>query len=392
MKKYFIVISSFLIMSALGGLYAWSIFVPPLKEQIGVSTGFTQLIFGIIIGILPVAMVFGGKLLNKNGPLFTGIISGILFGSGYIIAGKSGAQPLYLIIGIGLISGVGTGFGYITALSTPVKWFPERRGLITGIATSGFGAGAIFLSFIAKELLERNIPIANIFTTIGITYGLVIILSSLLLKNPKKELPAPPSSLHLDFLKDRSFWALFVGMFSGTFAGLIIIGNLRPIAIYFKVNQTAAILAISSLSIGNTIGRILWGHIADRIGIEKSIRLSLVLLAVLIPLYTIAKTSITFITLSMLVGLAFGANFVIYATAASMFYGIDKISEVYPFISFSYGIGGLTGPSAGGYIFDFTKNYIYSLVIASIIALVGCALSLYLIKRLSSRRLTTSTN
>ncbi len=391
MRKYLIVVSSFLIMATLGGLYAWSIFVPPLKEQIGVSTGFTQIIFGLIIGILPVAMVFGGRLLESKGPMYSGIISGILFGAGYIMAGKSGARPLFLITGIGLMSGIGTGFGYIAALSSPVKWFPQKRGLITGIATSGFGAGAIFLSFIVRELLKTGMPVSRIFMIIGITYGLIIITASLFLNDPKDTVKSTKSAeWNLDFLKDTKFWALFWGMFSGAFAGLVIIGNLKPLALYFGIDSTSAILAISSLSMGNTAGRILWGYIADRIGIQKSIRLSLIIIAILIPIYAFVKSGLLFVILSLFIGLAFGANFVLYATGASIFFGIERIGEIYPFVSFAYGIAGLTGPPAGGYAYDITGSYIYSLIISSLVAFVGSIAAIHLIKQHLTHRLPES--
>ena len=376
MKKYWSVVGSFLMMTALGGLYAWSIFVEPLKKEAGVTTGFTQLIFGIIIGILPVAMVFGGRIVVEYGPILAGVLSAILFGSGYIISGVLRASSLSLLIGIGLLSGIGTGFGYIAALSTPVKWFPGKRGLITGISTSGFGAGAIFLSLLVKMLASEGLSVHRIFLYIGIIYGILLLVSSFSLFEPdnfkrNRKNTEHKQKWHFDFMRRKEFWALFLGMFTGSFSGLVIIGNLKPIAKYLGVNEWAAVVAISVLSIGNTAGRIIWGHISDVIGMLKSIRLSLLLLGIIIVSLLLLPLNTVFVVLSLFIGLAFGANFVLYAASASIIFGTKRLSEVYPFISFAYGLGGLLGPPIGGFSYDITSSYSFAIFMSAITAIAG---------------------
>ena len=374
MKKYSTVIASFMIMAALGGLYAWSIFVEPLKKGTGVSTGFTQIIFGIIIGILPLAMVFGGRIVLKYGPMLTGFLSALLFGGGYAISGIFKANPLSLLLGIGVMSGVGTGFGYIAALSTPVKWFPQRRGLITGIATSGFGAGAIFLSFFVKHMLKSGFPVHKIFLVIGISYGTFLLVMSFLLLEPenfrgkKKDLRKKWS---FDFLKNMGFWALFIGMFAGSFSGLIVVGNLKPLAVNLSIGEEASLLAISVLSIGNTLGRILWGHIGDLIGMIRSIKISLIFLGIVIGSFFVVAGDMLFVFLSFVIGLMFGANFVLYAASTSIIFGTERLSEIYPFVSFAYGLGGLLGPPIGGVAYDLTSSYAPAIVISSSVAIIG---------------------
>ena len=374
MKRYSSVVASFIIMAALGGLYAWSIFVQPLKEEAGVTTGFTQLIFGVIIGILPLAMVLGGRIVINYGPKVAGILSAVLFGAGYIVSFVFRTNPAWLLIGIGLMSGIGTGFGYIAALSTPVKWFPERRGLITGISTSGFGAGAIFLSLFVRTLLLKGLSVYRIFLYIGLLYGTIVFLSSLLLFEPesfKDNVRGSVQKWHFDFIKRRDFWALFLGMFSGSFAGLVVIGNLKPIAAYLDIGDKAALAAISVLSLGNTAGRVLWGYIADIIGVVKSIRLSLFLLGLSVIFLFWAPSGGVFIILSLITGLAFGANFVLYAASTSIIFGTDRLSEIYPFVSFAYGLGGILGPPIGGFSYDFTDSYSAAILISAIVAILG---------------------
>lgn len=233
MKKMIILISSILIMICLGGVYAWSIFVQPLKTEHGLTTAQTQLIFGFTIAAFTIAMIFSGRMEKKRGPRLTASIGAILFSLGYLLASFSGGRIILLLVGISILSGAGIGFGYICALATPIKWFPHYKGLITGLSVAGFGGGAIILSSLVKTFLESGIPVLGIFRIVGIGYGIVIFLSALLFSVPGEEKgKAAETSLDIRvLLRDIKLWALFSGLFAGTFAGLLIIGNLKPIGL-----------------------------------------------------------------------------------------------------------------------------------------------------------------
>lgn len=169
MKKYLVTLASFLIMLCIGGVYAWSIFVPPLKLEHGLMTAQTQLIFGFTIASFAIVMIPAGRIEKKRGPRITAIIRAILFMAGYLIASFSCGHVSLLLIGVGIFSGAGIAFGYVTSLATPIKWFPEYKGLITGISVAGFGGGAIILSRLVKAMLADGIPVLQIFRIIGIS-------------------------------------------------------------------------------------------------------------------------------------------------------------------------------------------------------------------------------
>ena len=374
MKKYLVTLASFLIMLCIGGVYAWSIFVPPLKLKHGLMTAQTQLIFGFTIASFAIVMIPAGRIEKKRGPRITAIIGAILFMAGYLIASFSYGHVSLLLIGVGIFSGAGIAFGYVTSLATPIKWFPEYKGLITGISVAGFGGGAIILSRLVEAMLADGMPVLQIFRIIGISYGIVVFLSALLFAVPESTRSAEVKKTQTigELITDSKVWALFLAMFAGTFAGLLVIGNLKPIGLNFGVSEVYATTAISFLAIGNMVGRVLWGYVSDKLGGRRSVLLALVLLT----LFTIlilpgSQSNITFLFIPFLVGLGFGANFVLFATEVSQLYGVDKLGTIYPYVFLSYGFAGIIGPSAGGWLFDVTHSYTIPIILSAIICAAG---------------------
>ena len=179
-----VVTASILIMLCAGAVYAWSIFVAPLKTEFGFSTVQTQLVYGLIIGIFTLAMLFVNKILRKYGPRVSAAIGAVLFFAGYMVASFSQGNLWMIILGMSLLSGIGMAFGYVTVLNNLVKWFPRHKGLATGLAVSGFGGGAILLSQIARPLLANGWDVMDIFRVVGIIYGVLFLAGSLVLSVP----------------------------------------------------------------------------------------------------------------------------------------------------------------------------------------------------------------
>jgi len=373
--RYFAVVSaSILIMLCAGSVYAWSIFVAPLKTDFGFTTTQTQIVYGLIIGIFTVGMLFVNKILRKYGPRISSIIGAVLFFSGYMVASLSNGNLTMLILGMSLLSGVGMAFGYVTVLNNLVKWFPRHKGLATGLAVSGFGGGAILLSQIARPLLASGWQVLDIFRVVGIIYGILFLLGSLVLSVPAGY-QAKPEEARVDvrrMLKDKRFWVLFYVFFAGTFAGLLFNGNLKPIGQSYGVSADAAVIAISLFSIGNAAGRILWGVIHDLIGGKKSVAISLSLLAVCMVLLLVgSRNDISFMIITFLLGLNFGANFVTYAADVADYWGVARLDIIYPAISIAYGIAGIIGPIVGGFIKDATGTYYSAIIIGAFVCLSG---------------------
>lgn len=381
MRRYFVLFASLVIQSCLGGIYAWSSFVPALSRDYGLSVTSLQIVFGFTIAFFTITMIFAGRFSAKHGYNITAVISGILLGAGYVLASLSKGSLIPILLGIGIIGGAGIGMGYVCPLAICMQWFPKHKGLITGVAVAGFGGGAILLSSIAGYFLHRGADALIVFRWVGIFYTAIIIPSAMLLAVPNK---LKSNTAEIDYKKifgSGIFWILFLGLFSGTFSGLLVIGNLKPIGISFSVSVHSANLAISMFAIGNAAGRIAWGWIIDRIKMA-AIPASLIVLSLSIALLLLSHgNDLLFIMIMALIGFGFGACFVVYVAQTAATFGDDAVGSIYPLIFAAYGVSGLIGPGIGGVIYDLKNSYVLSILIASLICIIGAITTFCYCKR-----------
>jgi OFA family oxalate/formate antiporter-like MFS transporter len=366
-NRWLVLVAGCLIQTVLGGIYAWSTFVPYLLKDYGIGIGQCGFIFGLTILMFTSAMIFAGRVLVKKGPRFTALIAAGLFMFGYLLASFSkGSVPL-LFLSLGIIMGSGIGFGYVCPLSVGMKWFPDKKGLVTGVAVAGFGAGAVLLSSIAEHFLQSGLDVLMFFRWFGICSGVILLSAAMLLSEP------PSATCNTSIKHDMSavftwpFYLNLIGIFSGTFAGLLIIGNLTPIILEAGLTEKQAALSVSIFAIGNGAGRIIWGRLFDNWG-YKCIPLSLGSFAFATALLLLSPPAWFIMFTVSLIGFCFGANFVIYASAISRFFGTVSFPCLYPICFMAYGIAGVIGPGLGGYLADSTGRYNTSIYIC--IALV----------------------
>src|SRR3954463_1269013 len=241
-NRWIIAAAGVAIQVALGAVYAWSVFRTPLATRFGWSISEVTLTFTISIFVLGVAAFFGGIWLNKSGPRVVAVAGGFLYGSGVILASLSYHGLWWLYLTYGVIGGTGLGFGYIVPVAVLVKWFPDRRGLITGIAVGGFGAGALITAPVATRLIQ-SVGVVNTFAYLGIAYLIVTVIASLFMQNPpegwRPEGWTPTASQtsqrsRSDYtlgqaLKTWQWYALWLLLFLNTFAGISIISQEAPI-------------------------------------------------------------------------------------------------------------------------------------------------------------------
>lgn len=372
MKRYVILAACILIQTCLGSLYAWSAFVPSLMDDYGISGGKAGMIFGFAIAVFTLVMLYAGRLQDRRGPRFVAIIGALVFGAGYIVASFSGGSYAILLIGAGLLVGVGTGFGYVCPLATAVKWFPKRKGLMTGVAVAGFGGGGVLLSQLVEWLLRDGMDVMNIFRLVGIVYGGAILLAALILTVPEHATRhAHHAAFRIRELFARGeFYSLLIGMFAGTFGGLLVIGNLKPMGLDFDLSPERAATAVGIFALGNALGRVTWGVIYDRIGrVAIPVSLMTLMLGILAPL--VIAGDISFLVISGWMGFGFGSCFVLYAVHVTTLYGHERMGSVYPVVFLMYGISGIIGPATGGMIFDKTGGYGPAVITAGAVLLAG---------------------
>lgn len=371
MKRFLTVIASFFIMLCLGGVYAWSVVASELRKY-NFTASQTQIIFGLLISVFTITMIFAGKIERKTNTKIVAYLSAIFFFLGYLISSFSGENFYLILLGIGIFAGIGTGFGYSASLTAPVKWFPEKKGLVTGVAAAGFGLAATFLSILIETLLKAGKNIFEIFLIIAISYGLIILIFANFLDTPEQKEKKHEEIKILEFLKTSQFYKLFFGILMGTFAGLLVIGSLKPIGIEKNITSNILVVGVSVFAIANFLGRIIWGFISDYLGSSLTIFLSLTLQAASIFLLGyLPLKDVSYVIFSALIGFGFGSNFVLFARETSHIYGVNNLGIVYPYVFLGYGIAGIFGPLTGGVLYDIFKNYNGAIYIASFFSFIG---------------------
>ncbi len=385
MRKFMTVFAAFIIMLCLGSVYAWSLIASELMSVYNFTAAQSQIIFGTIIAIFPTTMIFVSQLARKIRIKYLGYISGFLFFSGYILAGNANGNFILTYLGLGIIAGIATGFGYWISLTIPVQWFPEKKGLITGIAAAGFGLGAVFMSAISEVMLSNGKDVLELIQIIGISYGLIVILFSNMMIPKNKVSDTPTTNIKIkEVISTEIFRKLFTGIFLGTFAGLLIIGSLKIIGEQSSINNHVLILGVSLFAASNFLGRLFWGFLSDYIGANISIFFALLIQSIaIISLDIFELTDISYMILSFLIGFGFGGNFVLFAKETAQIFGVQKLGIIYPYVLLGYAIAGIAGPSVGGILFDLSDSFFYAIVIASVMSFLGSMLFLnqYIISR-----------
>src|SRR5437588_5311919 len=257
-NRWVIAIAGVFLQIALGAVYAWSVFRVPLAKQFGWSISEITLTFTICIFVLGFAAFFGGLWLNRKGPRIVALTGGALYGVGVFLASFSQSLS-WLYLTYGVIGGIGLGFSYIVPVAVLVKWFPDRRGLITGIAVGGFGAGALITAPVATRLIQ-SVGVLSTFAYLGIAYLVVPMVSGFFMQNPPDGFVPEgwtPSAKETsqraghDFvlseaLKAWQWWALWFILFLNTCAGIAVISQEAPI---FQ-----ELTGVSALAAGGMVG------------------------------------------------------------------------------------------------------------------------------------------
>src|SRR5947208_10031432 len=182
-NRWVIAIAGICLQIVLGAVYAWSVFRIPLSKQFGWSISQVTLTFTISIFVLGFAAFFGGLWMNRKGPRVVALTAATLYGLGVFLTSFSANKLWWLYLSYGFIGGLGLGLGYIVAVAVLVKWFPDRRGLITGIAVGGFGAGALITAPMATRLIQ-SVGVLSTFAYLGIAYLIVTVVTGLFMRNP----------------------------------------------------------------------------------------------------------------------------------------------------------------------------------------------------------------
>ena len=389
MQRYKTLISAFFIMLCLGGVYAWSSFAFELQNHYKFTTFQSQLIFGMMIAVFPVTMLFVRRLKKISSKKLIQF-SALLFAFSYIVSGLSKGNFYIIFFSLGILLGIATGIGYLLALTIPMKWFPHTTGLVSGVIAAGFGLASVILPYIIKVCLDMNLSVLNIFVLIGLVYGCIIFVCASYFYEPKQEAKNTEIKIS-EFILNKDFQRLFIGIFLGTFAGLLIIGNLKTIGAERIDNLYVLITGISIFSFSNFLGRITWGYFCDYKNNDIVTSTALVLQSISIFFLLKLQGNIyLYLILSGMIGFCFGANFVIFAKQTSQLFGINQIAYIYPCVFLGYALAGILGPTTGAVLNDLFKNFNLSIILAALMSLTGAMIFILKVKKDFSSRVFSS--
>ena len=382
-NRWVIAIAGVFMQVALGAVYAWSVFRTPLVKQFGWTISEVTLTFTISIFVLGIAAFFGGLWLNRKGPRVVAITGGVLYGLGVFLASFSANKLWWLYLSYGLIGGIGLGFGYIVPVAVLVKWFPDRRGLITGIAVGGFGAGALITAPVATRLIQ-SVGVLNTFAYLGIAYLIVTVIAGLFMQNPPAGWrpagwtpTASQSSQQAlrdftlgDALRTWQWYALWLLLFLNTFAGISIISQEAPI--FQELVGVSAVVAASMVglaSIGNAFGRVFWAWVSDLLT-RRVTFVVMFLVQVLLFWFLPHAASVSLMTfLTFVVLMCYGGGFGTMPAFAADYFGSKNVGPIYGLMLTAWGVASAVGPLLIAYMRETTGSYRGALhVIAGVMA------------------------
>lgn len=372
--RYRVLLGGILCQFCAGLLYSWSLYVNPLVAANGWEKSGVTLTFSIATLLIPIVMIFAGRLLPKRGPTQTALIGAALLTGGLVVSGLATSLPM-LYLGYGLLGGAGVGFIYGVPIATCVKWFPDKKGMISGLAVAGFGLGSVVFAPVCTALIQSVGPQRAFLVQAGITAVGMLIGAPLMKAAPDGYQPAgwtPPTGSELatvrsftsgEMLRTAPYWFLLVMYLFANVSGLFIIGNASPISQTIAgLTALEAGLIVSVLSIANTVGRFLGGAAADRLGARRVVTIIYIANAVLF-LCLFLKLMTSFVLIAVAVGglaVCFGAMMGVYPSLVMDYFGPKHYSTNYAFVFLAYGIGGLvanfvaaTSLGLGGYDMAF---------------------------------------
>ncbi len=415
-NRWLVVTGAILIQLALGAIYAWSVFTARLTDQAGVyafSASETAWVFSAGLATFAIVMVLAGRILPKIGPRRLAIAGGVLLGAGYILGGVFGREFWIQLVSIGFIGGAGIGLAYVVPIAVCVKWFPDKKGLITGLAVAGFGFGATIWVKLAGSwfggLLNTTavlgLPgVQSVFLIYGVTFLALILLGSIVMVNPPEGyVPAgwtPPDEGNghdgglefraRDMLRTPQFYMLWTCFMFAGIAGLMVIYCIKLFgidALQHRGIANAGVItgtAMAWYAIFNGLGRIAWGSISDRIGRKRTlVFMSALQGATMLMTYHVFITfgsATGFIVVAALIGFNYGGSFALFPAITADYFGNKSVGSNYGWVFTAYGVAGLAGPLLAGYFKDSAQGtadptvWMTPFIVAGVVCLAGAVL------------------
>ena len=411
MNRWLVVVGAVLVQFCLGAIYAWSVFTPALRNA-GWTAAEAMGPFYTGLAFFAVVMVMAGRLMPKIGPRNLTILGGIVLGLGYGLAGllnTTGFWPVVLLIGV--VGGSGIGLAYVVPIAVGTRWFPDKKGLIMGLAVAGFGFGGLLWVKLAGTWggLLTSYGLSTTFLIYGIVFAVVVIIGGLFMVFPpegwKPEGWDPPAVAagapalgqinytSNEMLKTPQFYMIFLTFVCGAGAGLMSIGLMKLFPMEALMANGISEMEASAIagtamavffSLANGIGRIAWGALSDKMGRKRAIFIMMATQGVFVLLFPIMAGTTGLLYLgAAVIGFNFGGNFALFPSITADTFGNKYVGQNYPWVFLAYGVGGIGGPLMGGMLGDL-GNFPLAFTICGIAVLVA-AVIIVMVKPLTKK-------
>ena len=394
--RWLLVAAGLLLQFSIGAVYAWSVFGGALEsaEPWQLSKVQAALPFEVTIGMIFIGSYVGGRIQDARGPRIVALAGGVLYAVGILLASFTNGKDDYwlLILGYGVISGFGLGVAYIVPIAMLQKWFPDRKGLITGLAVGGFGFGAVLTSPVAQWLIDQDPDDpTSAFLPLGIAYLVMSLAGASVFRNPPQGYAVPGhepvtaagggSGAGKDYtqgeaLRTKQWYLLTAILTLSVAAGISLISQAKTSATDisgYSVGGAAALVGV--LAIFNGGGRIVWAAVSDYIGRMRTFALILVLQGICLIALPHASNAALFAVLAAVVYLCYGGTFGTMPATAGDFFGVRNAGAIYGLMLIGWSLGGVIGPLVAAALIGEDKAYTVAYTTIGVIALLAVVLT-----------------
>lgn len=390
-KRWSVVLAGICANLCSGSAYAFSVYKGPLKELLGCPETQLALAFSLSIAFLPVGMLLSGKIADQRSPRMIVALGGLVFGGGMVLASFSRSLGwLYATYGVMMSTGNGAAYGAVIAAA--VKWFPDRRGLASGMVVGALGVGTVVIAPLAQRIIDSpGLGIVGAFRILGTAFVVLTLAASRFVINPPagyspskfvtQDSEEDAESTNLTWgqmIRRPRFWLLHALYVAGAFSGLMVVSQASPIAQEITgLTAAQASLIVSVLGLANASGRLFWGGISDRIGRFEALALMFaVTAAVMFSLNALAAEPPTLVAAIALIALCYGGYLGIFPSLCADSFGSRNLAVNYGVLFSAFSLAGVLGPFVVARLKDAGGGYGQAFVVAGSVAALGLSLSL----------------
>ncbi|MDP3387163.1 MAG: OFA family MFS transporter [Eubacteriales bacterium] len=392
-NRYVVLIGALLAQVTIAGLYAWSIFGTALQQQKGFSNHEILMPYAIAQFVFALSTLISGRLVDKKGPRPAILIGGLLYGSGLIISSLV-TTPNLLYVTYGVLVGAGVGFVYVCPLSTLIKWFPKKRGMITGLSVGVFGGGSIIFQRVISALLETS-SVTQSFLKLGILSMTLILIGGLLTNNPPSYGKAVVQKTSRDYttkemIGTSKFKLTWIMYWLAVIPGLLVLGAAKNIGLEVaNLDAAAATGVISILALSNASSRLISGSLSDRFGTLRVLKGIFAITIISLLSLSFAGSIKLFFYLGVIgVAVGYGGFLSLFPTFTNQEFGTYRYASNYGVIYQAYGLAALSGIFLKAAVGSFSNTFLFSAFTATI----GLIISFFIKERSTEEQTLAKTS